>query len=451
MLRGGVKELERQIQRSSAATRTAPRRPITAPISRRSPACPGRPTARTSSTSTRPRGARPATTTTSTRSRSASSSSWRCASSTRRPRARSSASSARRASARPRSGARSPAPWDASSRASRSAACATRPRSAATAAPTSAPAGTHHPGHPAGGHLEPGLHARRDRQARRGLPRRSLLGAARGARPGAELSFRDHYLGVAYDLSQVMFITTGNLTEPIQPAFLDRMEVIRLSGYTSEEKLQIAKRHLIPQADRRERPDARQISFTTPASSGHQRLHQGVRAAQPGARAGARSAARWRSGGRAARPAARHLRPRVEELLGPPKHSRGAARAAIGSASPPGSPGPPPAATCCSSRRWRYPASGKLVLTGQLGEVMKESAQAASPTRALRHERRARDFFERTTSTSTCRPARSQGRTVGRHHHRHRDRLAADRAPGRPQLAMTGEITCAATCCRSVA
>ncbi|MGZ5496160.1 MAG: endopeptidase La, partial [Candidatus Aminicenantales bacterium] len=80
--------------------------------------------------------------------------------------------------------------------------------------------------------------------------------------PEQNNQFRDHYLGVPYDLSKVMFITTANLLDPIQPAFRDRMEVLELPGYTEEEKLQIALQHLAPKQIKEHALDRKLIAFT---------------------------------------------------------------------------------------------------------------------------------------------------------------------------------------------
>ena len=191
-------------------------------------------------------------------------------------------------------------------------------------------------------------------------------------------SFRDHYLGVVYDLSKVLFIATGNLTETIQPAFLDRMEVIRLSGYTEEEKLEISRRHLLPRQIEETGLAGRGLDFTGAAV---RRLitgytsESGLRNLEREIGSVCRKVAVQVAEGR--RPARRITPSTVERLLGPPRFlderplsadrigvATGLAFTAVGG-------------DILLVEAVPLAGKGGLELTGSLGEVMKESAAAA--------------------------------------------------------------------------
>jgi ATP-dependent Lon protease len=191
-------------------------------------------------------------------------------------------------------------------------------------------------------------------------------------------SFHDHYLGVPYDLSRVIFITTANLLDPIQPAFLDRMEVIRLSGYTEEEKLQIARRHLIPKQLNENGVPEEMLRFTEP---GLRKLLRGYTR-----EAGLRNFEREigaicrKVAVKIARGSQKTLRvgaDRIEGFLGPERNFNEALldHDRVGVAT--GLAWTATGGDLLLIEVVALPGKGRLLLTGQLGEVMKESGQAA--------------------------------------------------------------------------
>ena len=199
--------------------------------------------------------------------------------------------------------------------------------------------------------------------------------------PEQNHSFRDHYLDLPFDLSSVMFVTTANTLDTIPGPLRDRMEVIQLAGYTEEEKLEIAKRYLVPRQVERNGLTRSRLMFTDPglkAVIADYTREAGVRELERQIGTIARKVARRF----AEEPDARRVsvtEPRARELLGRRRYHHETRRRT----SQPGvATGP------AWTPSWRgdvlfkveasaMPGSGKLTLTGQLGEVMRESAQAA--------------------------------------------------------------------------
>jgi ATP-dependent Lon protease len=196
--------------------------------------------------------------------------------------------------------------------------------------------------------------------------------------PEQNNSFRDNYLAVPFDLSRVVFIATANMLDTIPGPLRDRMEIISLAGYTAGEKLQIARRYLVPRQLNANGLKPGQVQVVDDALKSiieHYTREAGVRSLE-------------REIGRVLRQAAMRI---AEGESGPIAISAGDLQTALG---------PPPFEDEVAMRvsipgvatglAWTpvggdilfveataIPGSGRLILTGQLGEVMKESAQAA--------------------------------------------------------------------------
>ncbi|MBV9211966.1 MAG: AAA family ATPase, partial [Acidobacteria bacterium] len=196
--------------------------------------------------------------------------------------------------------------------------------------------------------------------------------------PEQNNAFRDNYLGITFDLSNVIFMTTANILDTIQPALRDRMEVIRLAGYTEEEKLQIARRHLMPKQMEENGITARDVNISKTAMTAiiqQYTQEAGLRQLEREIGTICRKVARRLAEGHTG--TARVTLKNLHEFLRAPKIlpdeilkkdqigvATGLAWTAVGG-------------DVLFIEALRMRGKGNLVLTGQLGEVMRESAQAA--------------------------------------------------------------------------
>jgi ATP-dependent Lon protease len=264
--------------------------------------------------------------------------------------------------------------------------------------------------------------------------------------PEQNNTFRDHYLDVPFDLSEVLFITTANVLDPIPPALKDRMEVLEIAGYTEEEKLQIATDHLVEKQVKNHGLTGETIQFDAEALRriirGYTR-EAGVRNLEREIGAICRKAARRRAEGDESRVdvtpdvvvqmlgAPRFLDEEMEERTKDPGVAIGLAWTPTGG-------------EVLFIEASRMAGTGSLTLTGQLGDVMKESARAAlSWLRAHAREYGIDpDFFKNAEmhvhvpSGAIPKDGPSAGVTMAT--------AMASELTGRPvrgDIAMTGEIT----------
>ncbi|MBM42993.1 MAG: endopeptidase La [Acidobacteria bacterium] len=197
--------------------------------------------------------------------------------------------------------------------------------------------------------------------------------------PEQNNTFRDHYLDVPFDLSEVLFITTANVLDPIAPPLRDRMEVLELPGYTEEEKLLIAKEHLVGRQIENHGLTGEQISFNDDALRslirGYTR-EAGVRNLEREVGSLCRKVARRHAEGDTD---AVEITPELlTELLGAPRfQDEEVAERTRNPGVALGLAWTPAGGDVLFVEATRMPGKGSLTLTGHLGDVMKESARAA--------------------------------------------------------------------------
>jgi len=197
--------------------------------------------------------------------------------------------------------------------------------------------------------------------------------------PAQNSSFRDHYLDVPFDLSDVLFIATANFLEPVPPALQDRMEVIQLAGYTVEEKLHIAKRYLVPRQLSANGLRASQIEFADSALTAiieEYTREAGVRNLERQIGTICRKVARQVAEG-SVEGKVKISAKRARELLGKRRFFSEQRRRTKVPGVATGLAWTPVGGEVLFVEASAIPGEGKLTITGQLGDVMRESAQAA--------------------------------------------------------------------------
>jgi len=197
--------------------------------------------------------------------------------------------------------------------------------------------------------------------------------------PAQNDSFRDHYLDLEFDLSEVMFIATANLLDTVPGPLQDRMETIELAGYTLEEKRHIARRYLVPRQIEANGLKPSQIGFADPALTAiveEYTREAGVRNLERQIGAICRKVARDVAEGKQKRKVTVSAK-KARELLGRRRVFAEQRRRTKGPGVATGLAWTPAGGDVLFIEATAMPGSGKLAITGQLGDVMKESAQAA--------------------------------------------------------------------------